>query len=384
LKVAAIMEAHSVTGPAKNLLEFAKRARGPFAGGPLEGLPSVEVCIAAYRRGGEKESPFIQAARAAGLEVEIIPEQGRFDRSIPDQLRRLVARRSPDIIQTHNIKTHFFLRVSGIWKTTPWLAFHHGFTSENLRMRMYNATSRWSMRAAYQAVTVCEPFVRQLEERGLDRKRIRVRPNSVRAYIRPEQAAIEAARAEIPAPPEARLLVTIGRLSQEKGHADLLKTFAQLRQMDPRPSHLVIVGEGVERAALEQQRTRLGLDGVVSFLGLKSDVRPYYALADVFVLPSLSEGSPNVLLEAMAAGLASVSTCVGGVPETVTHEETALLVPARDTTAMAGAIQRLLEDPELRRRLGERAREAAETKFSPEEHCRCMIEMYQQVLAARS
>jgi glycosyltransferase involved in cell wall biosynthesis len=369
------MEAHSVTGPAKNLLEFAQRGRTA-----QENLPPVELYVGAYQRGGELESPFIEAARKAGLPVEVVPERGRFDRSVPERLREIVARRNPDIVQTHNIKSHFFMRVSGIWKSTPWLAFHHGYTNENLRMRMYNATSRWSFRGARAAVTMCQPFVEQLVERGVQRDRIWVRPNSVRAFIPPEVSAITAARTELGTASEARLLVAIGRLSSEKGHADLLHAFALLRKKYSTPLHLVIVGDGVDRLALEQLVTQLGLKGSVSLVGLKSDVRPYYAMADVFVLPSHSEGSPNVLLEAMSAGCPTVATGVGGVPETVVSGETALVVPAHDPAAMAEAIGKLLNDRELGRAMGERAREVAKTRFSPEQYCRSMIEMYQQVL----
>jgi len=369
LRVVSVMEAHSVTGPAKNLLEFGQRSR-----------PAIEVTVVAYQRGGEPESPFIQAARKAGLAVDIVREQGRFDRSVPERLRAIVAERAPDIIQTHNIKSHFFMRLSGIWRTTPWLAFHHGYTNENLRMRIYNATSRWSFRASKRAVTVCQPFVEQLVERGVKREHIIVRPNSVRPFLPPEDVPLAAARSEIKTPYE-HLLVSIGRLSREKGHADLLEAFARLRKTFRPVVHLLIVGEGGERTALEQQRSRLGLDGQVTFVGLKSDVRPYYALADVFVLPSHSEGSPNVLLEAMAAGCASVATAVGGVPETVTHEESAWLVPPRDPGAMAAALERLLSDAPLRKGLGERAKQIAESQFSPEAYCQSMMELYQKVLS---
>jgi glycosyltransferase involved in cell wall biosynthesis len=203
----------------------------------------------------------------------------------------------------------------------------------------------------------------------------------VRAFLRPDDAAVAAARAELKALPNARLLVAIGRLSREKGHADLMNAFAQLCETYPEPLHLAIVGEGVARGELEQQRAQMGLEERVSLVGLKSDVRPYYAMADVFVLPSHSEGSPNVLLEAMAAGCASVATRVGGVPETVTHEKTALVVPPCDPAAMAEAIRRLLDDPALCSRMGAEAKRVAESEFSPEHYTRSMIQMYQHVLA---
>jgi glycosyltransferase involved in cell wall biosynthesis len=124
--------------------------------------------------------------------------------------------------------------------------------------------------------------------------------------------------------------------------------------------------------------------GRVVFAGHTPDVRPYYAAADVLALPSHSEGSPNVLLEAMAAGLPVVATSVGGVPEIATDEENALLVPAHETAAFAHALARLLTDEGLADRLGRSAAAHAVSEFSPEAYARGLVRIYRQLLAAKS
>ena len=138
----------------------------------------------------------------------------------------------------------------------------------------------------------------------------------------------------------------------------------------------MLVGDGLLRSELES------LAGPrVIFAGHQSDVSPYYALATHFVLPSLSEGSPNVLLEAMAAGLPIVSTRVGGVPETVTDGESALLVPAGDPTALATALRRLLDQPTYAQQLAAAGRHRAATHFSPAQYRQSMLKIYQGALA---
>ncbi len=147
--------------------------------------------------------------------------------------------------------------------------------------------------------------------------------------------------------PETRVVLSVGRLSKEKGHATLIRAMAELPPMSSDQVRLIIVGDGPERAPLISHCARLDLSGIVRFVGYRRDVAPYYAIADVFVLPSFSEGSPNVLLEAMDGGVPIVATAVGGIPEMIHDREQGLLVPAGDAPAIARAIAALLNDAEL-------------------------------------
>ena len=140
-------------------------------------------------------------------------------------------------------------------------------------------------------------------------------------------------------------MLSVGRLSKEKGQDGLLRAFATV---EAEPKRLLLLGDGPELEPLRALACELKIQNAVSFPGLQSNVRPYYELADVFVLSSHSEGSPNVLLEAMDAGVPVVATAVGGVPELVTNEVDALLVPDRDVAALAKAITRVLGDEALR------------------------------------
>jgi glycosyltransferase involved in cell wall biosynthesis len=161
----------------------------------------------------------------------------------------------------------------------------------------------------------------------------------------------------------------------------LLQALALLaRRADPKNWCVVIVGDGPERESLTRRASELGLAESVIFAGYRSDVRAFYALADLLVLPSHTEGSPNVVLEAMAAGVPVVAMAVGGVPEILIHEQNGLLVPPGKLSEMAAAIERLEGDEQLRSRLSAAARECAATRYLPETYCRTMIAIYQQVL----
>lgn len=386
IRLLAVIEATTVTGPAKNLLAFCRRARSnePLA----EGLPRVEATLVTFERaradadaGGGAPNAFVAAARDAGLEVEVLRERFRFDTRVVETLRRIVERRAPDVLQTHMVKSHFVARLSGLGRRLPWVAYHHGYTTTDLKMRVYNQFNRWSLPSAARVVTVCGPFAEQLARTGVPAERIRVRHNSVVAPAPVPREEVDALRVRLGVQGGERVLLAVGRLSREKGHADLVRAAARLRGTSRELNFkLVILGEGPERGAVEEEARRAGLDGLVVFAGHASDVRPFYALADVLALPSHSEGSPNVLLEALAAGVPVAATRVGGVPEIAADGETALLVRPHDPEALAAALGRLLSDPDLARTLAERGRRDVLVRFSPEAYARALVEMYRELL----
>jgi glycosyltransferase involved in cell wall biosynthesis len=310
--------------------------------------------------------------------MDIIYEKERFDPSVIAQIARILEERNPDIVQTHNVKTHFLMRYSGLWRKYRWIAFHHGYVTTDAKMRLYNQLDRWSLRKAAHMVTVCGPFRAQLVSRGIPAARIAVRHNAINPFAAPEAGDIEAARSSIPCPASTPLLLMVSRLSHEKGHVDLLEALAILKRRGTR-CHTVIVGEGHERGAIERARERLGLTEEVTLAGHKDNVRPYFAIADLFLMPSHSEGSPNSLLEAMSAGVPCVASNAGGIPEIMTDGETGLLTPARDPEALATAIDRLIEDPALAAALAANAL-AQTARFTPDAYHEALVRIYQQVL----
>ena len=162
----------------------------------------------------------------------------------------------------------------------------------------------------------------------------------------------------------------IGRLDHQKGFDVLIDALSFL----PRVT-VVIVGDGPERSALERRAAKAGVQDRLLVTGWKEDVAPLLRGFDVFALPSRYEGLPLGLLEAMSAGLPIVATDVGSVAEAVEPEETGLLVPAGDSLALAAGAKRLLDDLELRTRLGSQAREAWTAKFDVTP----MVQAYEQL-----
>jgi glycosyltransferase involved in cell wall biosynthesis len=375
IRVLTLIENATVTGPARNVLEF-----GRLAARPDSGLPAVEVTIVTYQRGPE-ESALAAAAREAGLSVATVAERRRWDTQVLAELRQVIAVCNPDILETRNVKSHFLVRLLGLHRKYPWVAWNHGYTATSWLDRTYTQLDRWSLRGAYRIMTVCGPFADAVESKGIARDRITILHNGVKPFVSPDAEEVEQVKRELQISGDEAVILSVGRLSQEKGHADLLRATAVLSRMERVPLfRVIIVGDGPEREPLTRLATELGIGDRVVFAGFQRDTKPYYAMATLVAVPSHSEGSPNVVLEAMAAGLPVAATKVGGIPEILEQDITGLMVPQQQPEAMAAAIFRLLTDADLRRRMGMAGRERAESTYTPEAYRQQLVRFYQDTL----
>lgn len=162
---------------------------------------------------------------------------------------------------------------------------------------------------------------------------------------------------------EGEIIITVGRLHAQKGHCYLLQAIAKAGKKVPKIK-LIIIGEGEEENNLKNLVKSLDLKDKIIFAGLRGDVEKIFPIAELFILPSLWEGMPNAILEAMAAGKPIVATKVGGVPELVVHGETGILVPPEDSDALASAIIGLLRDKLKAKKMGEAGRMRVEEHFN--------------------
>ncbi len=327
-----LIDAYEVSGPGR---QIAGAALALAAAG-------VEVRVVLLRRAGAAAPPYAVALAEAGVPHEVLAESGPFDPRLPGRVRDAIARYRPDVVETHSYKftaVMWLLRRRGV--AVPWVAFFHGRTRENLKVRAYHWLDERLMGAADRVVGMSEVHRAEFAARGvradvihnavLDLGPAAAAPLDLAPYRAPDAGAEGAARAP--------LVAVVGRLSPEKGVDVFLAACAQLAGDGERFS-AVVVGDGPDRAALEARRDALGLGGAVHFLGPTPAVGSVYAQADLVVLPSRSEGLPNVLLEALRADAPVVATRVGAVPEVLGGEPDAgPVVPPEDPAALAAAMR---------------------------------------------
>ena len=306
---------------------------------------------------------------AAGISVTVYDESAgvwRTLRSLASHLRRC----RPDIVHSHRYKEHilgaFAAKLSHnslVVQTYHGLEEHlHGWAA--VKMRAYTTLNTIVGKvAAHGFVGVSEEIAGILRCRyttgkvscirnGIDLTRVKT--TSSGAHLR-KQLGISSSEF---------VIGSVGRLTQVKGLEYLIRAVSTNRGSQERK--LVIVGDGPLRPALEGLARKVGVSGNVLFLGARNDVYDLMGVFDVLALPSLHEGVPMVLLEAMAMAVPIIASRVGGIPEIFDDEQGALLVEARDVDVLADAIETMVNDEVLRNRLRKAARARVESHFSIE------------------
>jgi glycosyltransferase involved in cell wall biosynthesis len=379
IRILVLLDDTVISGKVKPVLTFARYAREH----PHERRP-LDVSMLTFAR-GTTEPAFVGALRREGFSIDVVWERRRFDFAVFAQLRAVVNRRRPHVLWTHGAKTHFLVRLAGLHRSRAWVASHHGYTATSLTWRLYDQLDRWSLRGADSVMAACETFAADLNRRlSIEKRRLSVHYSPIaQGSVQAWGTGNAAVRAELGLPTGVRIVLSIGRLSKEKAHADLIAAMVDVKRACGVPVALVIVGDGPERARLERLCTQLGVADLVHIVGYRDDVSPYYAAADVFALPSHSEGSPNVLLEAMDAGVPIVATAVGGVSEMIRHGEQAWLVQRSDREGLARGIVALLSDAGLRAKITSAARRSL-AGYAPAQYYAGVSAVFERLADPRS
>jgi glycosyltransferase involved in cell wall biosynthesis len=265
------------------------------------------------------------------------------------RLRRRLAEIKPDIVISFLTKINVQVGLVGAGPRVPLvLSERNNYRLQQLNP-LWNLGGRIAMSRAARLVMQTEAACEHLSPKV--RAKAVVIPNP-----------IDATAPATPIPSSGNRIVAAGRLSPQKGFDLLLTAFTDVARRVP-SAHLTIFGEGPERSALERQAVELGIAKRVQFPGVTSAPGEWISAADIFVLSSRFEGFPNVLLEALAAGLPSVAfDCPWGPADIVQDRKTGLLVPAENVPALADALVHLLTEPDVRSRIAVHAR--ADTRFS--------------------
>jgi sugar transferase (PEP-CTERM/EpsH1 system associated) len=327
------------------------------------------------------------AARAErlGVAVESIGKQPGKDPAAYVRLYKRLRMLKPGLVQSYNLgalDAAVPVRLAGCRRI---IHAEHGRSADDpegskrkyrwLRRLLVPLISRFVPVSADLARWLAEdigiPAARiELIRNGIDTKRFAPGPVTEPAGLPPRDG-------------NTRVIGTVGRLDPVKGFTDLVSELAQLTGRSGLPPvHLVIVGDGPQRARLTQQVRELGLENSVTLAGQRDDVAALLKYFDVYVCSSIAEGIALTVLEAMATGLPVVATAVGGNPELVVEGKTGLLVPAHQPQALAATLGRLLQEPARLQAMGKAARKTVEAEFSVATMVARYKSLYDALLAA--
>lgn len=301
-----------------------------------------------------------EAAEAAGMLVCVVarhPVKRRFDVGYMLGLADVLRRHTVDLVHAHLYASVTAAAAALADTHLPLLVTEH--SQADWRSRRARRRSRSAYARAGRIIAVSDAIARRLrEEDRVCEDKVIVVPN---ALVPPCEAGLQ--QQDEPSLGTGPRIGVVARLQPEKGVASFLDAASIILRQVPLARFLV-VGDGPERAALQDRAAQLGLDGAVEFLGFRLDAPSLIGKLDVLAIPSFNEGTPLVALEAMAAGVPVVASAVGGIPEQVRHGQEGLLMPAGDADALAAAVLLLLSDPGLRQRLGAAGRKRVGSLYS--------------------
>jgi glycosyltransferase involved in cell wall biosynthesis len=312
--------------------------------------------------------PFVERMKGRGVETHLVHLAPLFNPFALARLTRLLVQKRVTILQTHGARSNFYGRIAGRLAGVPVIisTVHNSlkdYEVRSLRRWLYTFLLRLTLPLVHRIICVSQANRRDLiEECPAVEEKAHIVYNGVdlsafHAQIDGRKVWQELGITQGP------VLVTIARLTEQKGHCYLLQTLPDLLDTWP---HLccVFVGEGELYDALQRVAMDLGVERACRFVGVREDIANILAAADVFVLPSLSEGFPFVLLEALAMGRPVIASRVNGVPELIEEHKTGWLVPPRDPQALATAIRAVLNDPATASKMGAEGRAVVRKRFT--------------------
>jgi glycosyltransferase involved in cell wall biosynthesis len=321
---------------------------------------------------------FYERARRRGLSVRMVHCQGRADWRAVRQIEECIQEDGIQLLHTHGYKADLYGYVAARRSGKPIVATCHNWVGGTAALGIYNRLDRMALKRFQGLAAVSDSVAQRLLDSGVAAKKIRTIANGI------DVPTFERSR---PFPvfefDGNKVVGMVARLDLQKGFEYLLRAARELCATFP-TLKVVIVGEGPDRQAIENMVQRFGLQSNVILAGQHSDMPGIYAAMDIFVLPSLNEGLPMTILEAMAASRPVIATRVGAIPKVIKDGDTGLLVDPGDVDVLRNALSRLLTDSDLGRRLGSAGHEWVSRNYTSEAMALKYRQMYDEVLGTPS
>jgi glycosyltransferase involved in cell wall biosynthesis len=342
------------------------------------GLPRdrFRVEAAALTRLGPLEAEL----RSAGVPVTLIGKPLKFDPFSLLRLTRFIKARKFDVVQTWVFAANAYGRVAARMAKAPVVVTAE-MAADQWKSPAHLAIDRRLAGWCDKIVGNSQAVVDFYRTAGISADKLAMIYSGIDSVELPVVDRAEV-RAEFGWPVDAPVVLFAGRLMPQKGVDDLINACDLLQHVRPQICTL-IAGSGPLRSTLEETAHLYRLDSRVKFLGHRDDVPRLLAAADILVLPSLYEGLPNVVLEAMLFKKPVVATAAPGTTEVVVDGQTGLLVPVHGPPKLAKAIRTLVDDPDLRQRLGEAGKARVEAEFSAGPMIERFVALYEELARSK-
>ncbi|MBU0982879.1 MAG: glycosyltransferase [candidate division Zixibacteria bacterium] len=352
-------------GPERQLHFHAREARDT----------DYTITVASFSEQGQ-EPEFLTAIKQDGINTHVFEVSSAYDRRAIATVREYLRTHNIAIICTHDYRTVVIGYLAARNTPTAWLAFSRGFTQDNLKVRLYHTIDKILIRRADHIVAVSGAQRERLKKLWISGKRISVVDNAIDPG---SFAAVEPVdlRARYGFPQDSVVCISGGRFSREKGQAYLIEAAARALETNP---HLrfVLFGDGPDLEAMRDEVKKYGCDKTILCPGFERNLIGCLKGADMLINPSLSEGLPNIVLEAMALGVVVVATAVGGVPELIEDGRSGYLVPPGNAAALAETLALAVEQLHRRNEITRTAGDHILSHYSFSDQYRKLTAIYER------
>ncbi|HEX9255014.1 MAG TPA: glycosyltransferase family 4 protein [Candidatus Angelobacter sp.] len=317
---------------------------------------------------------FYERARRRGVSVRMVHCNGRADWRAVRQIEEYIHEDGVELVHTHGYKADLYGYLAAWRCHKPVVATCHNWVGGTAALGIYNHLDRMVLKKFSALAAVSDAVAHRLLAFGVPTEKIKTIANGIDVTAFERAQPLPLLRAE-----GSTVVGVVARLDMQKGFEYLLRAACELCKMFS-DLKIVIAGEGPDRSKIEDIIQQYGLQSSVVLAGQQSNMPAVYAAMDIFVLPSLNEGLPMTVLEAMAASKPVIATRVGAIPSVIKNGENGLLVNAKDSEGLQNAISILLSDPERRRRMGDQAYAWVSQNYTSEAMALKYRQMYEDVL----
>jgi glycosyltransferase involved in cell wall biosynthesis len=332
------------------------------------------------RRDDGISEQLIANAKQLGIKVDIIDVKGRLDLAAIIKLRKILRKHNVSILHSHDFKSNFYGLLASANLSIKRVTTAHGSTRDSFLKRAYlYGDEKVTYRFFDRIIAVSDDLRHHLVRRGLREERIKVIQNGLDFDLLKNDDGRASSHGPLPALDGRKVFGVIGRLFPDKGHRFFLEAFSKIRNEYPDIAGL-IVGEGPERSMLLQNIKGQNLQESVFLAGVRSDMKNVYGRLNFLVIPSLTEGLPYVLLEAMASRIPVVATSVGDIPLLIKDGVNGYLVPPCDVQALSARMAELLRNPRQGEIMAQKACQLVEEKYSSQRMVKQTEHLYVSLL----
>lgn len=327
----------------------------------------IRPIICCFWNKGAKKPELVEIAEQKGMDVEYIHFKRKTELVDPiKQIKKIIRDQKVDILHSHGYKPSFFCFLLYLLFGIPYVVTCHLWFVGSYRMRLYILLERFSMLFAKKIIAVSHPIATSIGSWWILKKKVKVINNGINIDKYADYSAnfnAKKLRADLGVSPNTRLIGSLGRLTRQKAHQILIEA-AHMLLKDRSDIEFLVGGEGPMFQFLTDLCVTYGISNKFHFIGFRSDPISILKLLDAFVLCSIDEGLPIVLLEAMSVGVPVITTDVGEIPVVLQNNYNGIMIKKGDSKLLSESIKRLLDDDAFCNKIASNAKATVNSRFS--------------------